>query len=79
MPSKAATDTQMGIEEEVNRKQGQYSPSRTPDARVRARFDSFDSTVDSGPRFLGISANYGLAQMDLKLRFPYCKVGHIAL
>ena len=79
MPSKAATDTQMGIEEEVNRKQGQYSASRTPDARVRARFDSFDSAVDSGSRFLEISANYGLAQMELKLRFPCCKAEHTAL
>ena len=79
MPSKAATDTQMGIEEEVNRKRGQYSASWTPDARVRARFDSFDSTVDNDPRFLGISANYGLAQMDLKLRSPYCKAEHSSL
>jgi len=53
--------------------------SRTPDECVRGCFDSFDSVIDTGPRFLGISANYGPAQMDLKLRFPYCKVEHIAL
>ena len=50
--------------------------SRTPDKRVKARFDSFDSAVDSGQRFLGKPVNYGLAQMDLKLRFPNCKAEH---
>jgi len=45
--------------------------SRTPDKRVKARFDTFDSAVDNGRRFLGNSANYDLAQMELKLRFPY--------
>ena len=79
MPRKAATDTRMGIEEEVNRTRGQYSASRTPDKRVRGCFDSFDSAVDTGPRFLGISANYGPPQMDLKLRSPYCKAEHSSL
>jgi len=53
--------------------------SRTPDKRVKARFDTFDSAVDTGRRFLGNSANYGLAQMDLKLRSPYCKAEHTSL
>lgn len=53
--------------------------SRTLDKRVKARFDIFDSAVDTGPRFLGISANYGPAQMDLKLRSPYCKAEHSSL
>jgi len=45
--------------------------SRTPDKRVKARFDTFDSADDTGRHFVGNSANYGLAQMELKLRFPY--------
>jgi len=79
MPSKLATDTQMGIEKVVNRKRGQYTASRIPDKRVKARFDTFDSAVDTGRRFLGNSVNYGLAQMDLKLRSPYCKAEETSL
>ena len=60
-----------GNRTKVHRRRGQYMASRTPDKRVKARFDTFDSAVDNGRRFLGNSANYDLAQMELKLRFPY--------
>ena len=71
MRSKMATTNQMGTEKEVHRRRGQYMASRTPDKRVKARFDTFDSADDTGRHFVGNSANYGLAQMELKLRFPY--------
>ena len=79
MLSKAATDAQMGIEREVNRKRAQYTASRILDERVRACFDSFNSAVDTDRGFSGNSAIYGLPQMDLKLRFPWCRDEHIAL
>ena len=79
MCSKMTTTNQVRREKEVHRRRGQYTASRTLDKRVKARFDTFDSAVDTGPRFLGISANYGPAQMDLKLRSPYCKAEHSSL